>query len=246
MTGKVLEFKNYTKCKVCKIEKEDQTFFDYFHGLRFKDNLSLSALIEKIRIRFMEKGIQLLLPNEVNLSNHFSKHIPLDLASKYKAQSLVRASQQSKAIKKETIQTSTIVKEKIAIYDEFEKLYSKFKGVIEEFERKENNQITALNWLPYTSLIRELKSFLVELNKMNSNEQIVKLVLQTAFQQYTLGALQGTLKECDLFKMSLKSYIKEYDVVEKLVDMHQSRLYDCLSSSSKEAINLVKEEYKIA
>jgi hypothetical protein len=243
-----LRFKFRGKCKVCKIAYADADLFTQVHKLRFLDDYTLSNLVIYLEEKFIEKNFSILIPNEFNLANHFKKHIPLDLVTVYK-----QAAKKNEVVKvsktevSENIKQSLyeIVDQRVAVYDELETLYKKVKLQVEEFEKEFNGQISITNAPNHVLLIRELKSFLVELAKMNSNEQLVKVILQTAFQKYTVTMLQGIMKECDLLKITLRGYIKDTIEVDKIIAGHQQRLYEGLSFSSKEAIALVKEQFKI-
>lgn len=243
-----LRFKFRGKCKVCKIAYADADLFTQLHKLRFLDEYTLSRLVTYLEEKFIEKNFSILIPNEFNLANHFKKHIPLDLVTVYK-----QAAKKNEVVKlpksevSENIKQSLyeIVDQRVAVYDSLEALYKKYKGQVEEFEREFDGKINIANAPNHVLLIRELKSFLVELAKMNSNEQLVKVILQTAFQKYTVTMLQSIMKECDLLKITLRSYIKDTVEVDKIIAGHQQRLYDGLSFSSKEAIALVKEQFKI-
>jgi hypothetical protein len=241
-------FKFNGKCKVCKIVHADSDLFTKIHKLRFLEEYSLSSLIDFLREKFIEKKFSILLPNEVNLARHFKKHIPIELVAAYttlaKKNALVKVAQND-VLANAKQGLYEIVDERIAVYSEMEKHYKKFELMVQNWEKEFDNKISIDDAPQYTLLIRELKSFLVEMAKMSANEQLVKVILSTAFQKYTLGALQSIVKECDLFKLTLRSYIKDTSEIESMISGHQTRLYDGLSSSSKEAIELVKDQYKI-
>jgi hypothetical protein len=243
-----LRFKFWGKCKVCKIVYADNDLFTQIHRLRFTDGLTLSSIVAYLKEKFIEKNFSILLPNEINLHNHFHKHIPIDLVVAHrkatKKNAVVKVSKSE--VPENTRQSlCEIVDKRVAVHDEFEALYKKTKLQVEEFEREFDGKIAIANAPNHVLLIKELKSFLVELSKMNSNEQLVKVILQTAFQKYTICALQSMVKENDLLKITLKSCVKDSDEVDRIISGHQQRLYDGLSFSSKEAINLIKDQFKI-
>lgn len=245
-----LKFKFWGKCKVCKIIYVDPELYAKIHKLRFIEEYTLSKLVKYLEEKFIEKNFSILIPNEVNLANHFKKHIPIELVAACttlaKKTAVVKVSKNDVLGKGNTReQLLQIVDERVAVYDDLEALYKKFKSQVEDYLKEWDNKISVTNSGEYAVLVRELKSFLVELAKMNSNEQLVKVILQTAFQKYTLGALQSIVKECELLKISLRNYIKDPAEVDRLLSGHQTRLYDGLSNSSKEAIDLIKEQYKI-
>lgn len=244
-----LRLKFWGKCKVCKIAYADSGLFTQIHRLRFIDELTLTAIVAYLKDKFIEKNFSIILPNEVNLHTHFTKHIPVDLIVAYKTASIKK--NDIVKVPKNDLSTDTkkalykIVDERVAVYDDLEDLYKVFKPQVENFLKDFDGKINVVNSGQYAVLIKELKSFLVELAKMNSNEQLVKVILQTAFQKYTLGALQSIVKECEILKNSLRGYIKDTAEIDKMLSGHQSRLYDGLSSSSKDAISLVKDQFKI-
>ncbi len=243
-----LRFKFWGKCKVCKIVYADSDLFTKIHKLRFIENYSLSGVRKYLEEKFKEKNFSILLPNEVNLHNHFAKHIPIELIAAYttmsKKNAVVKVSKTELPVGTQN-RLMEIVDERVAVYDDLETLYKKFKSMVEDYEKEFDGKISISNSGDYAVLVKELKSFLVELAKMNSNEQLVKVILQTAFQKYTLGALQAIVKECDILKMSLRGYIKDTAEVDRMLSGHQTRLYDGLSSSSRDAIELVKDQFKI-
>lgn len=243
-----LRFKFWGKCKVCKIVYADSDLFTKIHKLRFIENYSLAGVRKYLEEKFIEKNFSIILPNEVNLHNHFKKHIPIEIVAAYTTMSKKNAVVK---VPKSELPVGTqnrlmeIVDERIAVYDDLETLYKKFKGMVEEYEKEFDGKISVSNSGDYAVLVKELKSFLVELAKMNSNEQLVKVILQTAFQKYTVAVLQGIMKENDILKMTLRGYITDKDEVDRVLSGHQQRLYDNLSSGSREAIEFVKDQYKI-
>jgi hypothetical protein len=243
-----LRFKFWGKCKVCKIVYADNDLFTQIHRLRFIDGLTLSSIVAYLKEKFIEKNFSILLPNEINLHNHFHKHIPIDLVVAHR-----KATKKNVVVKVSkndvSLETTKVlyerVEERVAIYDDMEDLYRKFKLQVEEYVKEFDGKINISNSGQYAVLIKELKSFLVELSKMNSNEQLVKVILQTAFQKYTVTVLQGIMKENDLLKITLKSCVKDSDEVDRIISGHQERLYESLSFGSREAINLIKDQFKI-
>jgi hypothetical protein len=243
-----LKFKFLGKCKVCKIIYADPDLFTHIHKLRFLEGYTLLDLVKYLEEKFLEKNFSILIPNEFNLSNHFKKHIPMEVVVACKT-----AAKRNELVKlpksevPENVKQSLyeIVDKRVAVYDELEELYKKTKSQVERFEKEFNGEINVANAPQHVLLIRELKSFLVELAKMNSNEQLVKVILQTAFQKYTVTVLQGIMKECDLLKLSLRNCITDTAEIERIVSGHQQRLYDNLSNGSKEAIALIRDTYKI-
>jgi len=244
-----MKFKWVGKCKVCKIAYADPELFTLIHKMRFQEDYPLATLVRALRSKFEEKNYSILMPTVMNLSNHFSKHIPIDLITAY--QTAAKKTEVVKIVSKNELPSeakkalSEIVDERVSAYDDLEKLYKKTKLQIEELEKEFGGKIDLVYAPNHIILIRELKSFLVELSKMNSNEQLVKVILQTAFQKYTLSALQSIVKECNILKLTLRSHIKDIAEIDRLVLGHQNRLYEGLSQSSKEAILLIKDQYKI-
>ncbi len=247
MAHSEVKFKYVSKCKVCKIQEKDQELFNYLHTLRFRDNASLEHIASVAANKFIERGITLDPPNPMNLSTHFNRHTPLDLAAKYRAQNEIGITgNNTKSITEESQQHfDEIVKEKVDSYDEMERIYEEMNARFGAFDDANQKTITLQNLNGYVSFVRELRSLLVELHKIKQDEELALLVLNTALQQYTVSTLHGFLQELGTLKNDLRFYIKDPDSVERLVEKLQSGLTEHIQASSKSAIEKVKSDYKL-
>jgi len=78
------------QCKICKLGKSDPDFLKYLYQLRFDIELPLAKVAtlanEMLRDISSTTGRKMPELNEQNLSTHFSDHVPVELARKYKMQ----------------------------------------------------------------------------------------------------------------------------------------------------------------
>jgi hypothetical protein len=234
------------KCKICKINKIDNPLFEKIHELRFKDNLTLEQLQDYVNLHLQNNPVNLM-----NLSTHFTKHIPVDLKAQYamkvkehiplkiKEEKLVPESLKNKANK--------MVKDKVDLYRGLEDLYVTLKERFEAFDKinfvVEGNErkLMPLSLDGYSMFTKELRSCLSELNKMKQSEQLLKFLVETVMKEYTMGTLQGIHKELEELKNVLRFYIKDPNVVANTLDSIKENIGGHLSLSSKAALNAVKE-----
>lgn len=241
------KFKYVGKCKTCNIRKYDSRLFDDIHSLRFFEHKSLTDISKYIVVIKQKRNLdRVVLPSEQNLSNHFKKHLPIDLIAYYKTQnatSIVRKNSSTTDVDIETTQMVENLSE--TIYTKLENLYTLINQRFLSFDESQNKAINILNVSGYAILTKELRSCLVEANKIKQNEQLVKLILKTAFEQYTMSSLVGIMKELEALKLSLRSYIKDTETVDRLIDSVQYNIGDHLASGGKTALVAVKETYNL-
>ncbi len=243
-------FKIHGRCKVCKFASLDEKFFAKIHTMRFQDNFSLPKLAKHINTYIEKKDYDVVPINVMNLSSHFKNHIPIELQAQYEIQAAKKGITKEVTEQQDVPQSikkisRTIVEERINTYISLEDLYLILIKRFEDFDAGEGNEIDNDNYASYVSVVKELRTCLTELNKMKQSEQLTRLILQTAFQEYTTGTLKGIIEELDQFKTSLRSYIKDQDTIERLVDNIKMGIGEHITRSSKVALEAVRAEYKI-
>lgn len=239
------------QCKVCKLQKVNQFLFNELHSLRFSSNppKTLEGVTEYINQQIIEKGYdKKLLLNFQNLDNHFNKHIPIDVISDYKLR--LRVDTSSREDKEQNTPATLeymdkIVMEKVSVYDKLEDLFLLIDEKFKAFDTAQNGAINPLNIDAYGLLFRELRACLTDLHKIKQNEQLIRVIIGSALQHYTLTTVQGILKELSGLKTSLKVYVNDPDTVERLVSNLQSNLGDLLVLSSQSTLDEIKATYKI-
>lgn len=234
------------KCKICKINKINNDLFEKIHELRFKDNLTLEQLQDYTNSNLQENFVNLM-----NLSTHFTKHIPVDLKAKYAMQvrekMLLRAGEENSVPESLKEKINIIVKDKVDLYRGLEDLYSTLKERFEVFDKMnfvsdgEEKKLMPLSLDGYSMFAKELRSCLSELNKMRQSEQLLKFLVETVMREYTTGTLQGIYKELEELKNVLRFYIKDPMVISNTLDSIKENIGGHLSTSSKTALNAVKE-----
>lgn len=239
----MLNYRLVGKCKVCKTAKVNQELFEKIHELRFKNNMTLEGIELYLKANIKEN-----VPNIMNLSTHFKKHIPVDLIAKYQMQV------QNKEIQKTTEEKAAdvikdkadgMVREQVKIYEGLEDLYLTLKTRFNEFDIRENKTITGLNAYGYTAFVKELRSCLDNLQKMKSSEQLMKAVINAILTEYTTGTLRGVLEELEKLRVGLKSYIKDQDTVGRMIDNIRINVGGHIAESSKSAIQMAQTEFKM-
>lgn len=243
-------FKIHGRCKVCKFSSLDEKFFAKIHKLRFQENYSLPRLVEAINAYIKKKDYDIDLVNPMNLSTHFKKHIPADLQAQYivqtKKQSITKTVTEQDNVPNSIKKVGQeIVEDRVNAYTSLEDLYLTLTKRFADYDAAECQEIDNDNYVSYVAVTKELRTCLTELNKMKQSEQITRLILQTAFQEYTSGTLRGIIEELDKFKQGLRSYIKDQDTIERLVDGIKIGIGEHVSRSSKIALDAVRTEFKI-
>lgn len=235
-----LAYRISKRCKICKINQLKSDLFEKIHELRFKNGYTLEELVKYINTDLNTKKYNLM-----NLSSHFKSHIPIELKAKYEMQvqtkeTALKAEERDVSDKLRQ-QAEKLVAGKIDLYKNLEEIYKTLEVRFRVFDGMQGKIMHGLNIDGYTSITKELRSCLVELNKMKTSEQLIKIAINSVMKTYTIGALQGMHKELELLRNTLKFYIKDQSVVSTMLDNIKENVGTHFSESSKSALQTVKE-----
>jgi len=254
MSNSVPMLRLVSQCKVCRIAKKlhDETLFKQIHELRFLKNYTLGELVTYIQPK-MVKYPEETIPNIMNLSKHFNKHCSPDLIATYKVQNRRRTTTLASADR--TLSTdikSTVSKiendineKKVEIYAGLEALYQTLQNRFNDYDTRNNSQMTDVNAYVYAGVVKELRGCLKELNQIKQSEQVLRLVINTAFSNYTLETLQGVLAELQQMKQVLKFYIKDITVLDNLISGAEANIGNRFTETSKSVLTTIKEQFRI-
>lgn len=243
-----------SQCKVCQIAKKlhDETLFKQIHELRFLKNYTLEELVTYIvpkMVQYPEKSV----PNIMNLSKHFNKHCSTDLIATYKVQNRRRTTTLARAdrtlstdIKDTVSKIENVMDEKrVEIYAGLETLYQTLQNRFNDYDTKNNGVMDNANAYIYAGVVKELRGCLKELNQIKQSEQVLRLVINTAFSNYTLETLQGVLAELQQMKQVLKFYIKDITVLDNLIGGAEANIGNRFTETSKSVLTTIKEQFRI-
>lgn len=244
--------KYYSKCKVCRVQKINQFIFNEIHTLRFTEHppKTLEFIVDYLKEQLAKYNfIAEDIPNTSNLHTHFTKHIPIDVISEYKLRMKVSTAPHIVSRSDNTPATleyiDKVVAEKVSVYDKLEDLFLLIDEKFKAFDIAQSGAINPINIDAYNMLFKHLRDTLTDLHKIKQNEQLIRVIIGSALQHYTLTTVQGILKELSGLKTSLRVYVNDPETVERLVSNLQSNLGDLLVVSSQSTLDEIKSTYKI-
>ena len=244
----LLNFKIKPKCKVCKLIKTDIQAFNEAHTLRFRDNASLEDVSKFLTARLTSSPPE-SIPNAVNLSTHFSKHIPVELVAKYRIQIKngdIRTASEIQVLPEQTRNhLNKLTREKIEVSDELGDLLTRVKKKLEAYERDWGSITDPRVIIGFTTLTNEIRSTLTDMKKVQQSDELLRVVLNAAFSEFTLAVLQGLLVEMESLTTSLRVYIRDEATVNRLLDGFKSRIGTRVNESSTSVIKMIHEKYKV-
>ena len=247
-------------CKLCKLGLHDPALLNKIHHLRFNNNLALRNLEDEVN-----KLIPLADKQEVRdiesvsyvaLQNHLAEHTSKRLGIKYKAQCAVikaRINRESPLVNPEvTNEIKKYEKDAINLFENLTNLYIRLNTRFDDFDMSQGGKIK-LGELPgekgnlegYSVLSKELRTCLVELNKMKQDEQLKKNIIHFTMKQYTYAIIEHIMRELDGLEKSLHSHIKNEEIVKSLVEMLRNNLATNLSKSANDVVRKVEGQFNV-
>lgn len=247
-------------CKLCKLGLHDPSLLNKIHHLRFKNNLGLRNLEAEVNklipLSDKEEIRNIVSVSYVALQNHLSEHTSKRLSIKYKAQCAVakaRITRESHIVNPAvTDELKKYEKESINLFDGLTNLYLRLNTRFDDFDMEQGGKIK-LGLLPgekgnlegYSVLSKELRTCLVELNKMKQDDQLKKNIIHFTMKQYTYAIIEHIMRELDGLKKSLHIHIKNEEIVDGIVEMLRNNLATNLSKSANDVVRKVEAQFNV-
>lgn len=216
-------------CSVCSIE--DKELLYKIHYWKFTEKKTFKEIIDLVKPVFLTVA---------TLDNHFRSHFPVVQAGKVE---VISSDKRLKTYFGEQVE------ERVKPVLEMEKLYEKLVDWMELWESKQvkDDQKTIKNSdvEPLVRLSSELKTILVELNKMRQTEAMAKVCVQGFMTRFVKILLGGLDDEMENLLGDLK--IKYKDVDERdlkiLIQKSKSGLAHQIKDGAREALIATVQEY---
>ena len=243
-----LSAKRIPQCKICRIADTDPDFLPYLYKLRFDSNLPLDKIAELandvLRQNKEKSGRWLPSLNPMNLSRHFSKHVPASSAQTYRKQVMLRTTQAQSAVNNAPQASKERIEEAVRRGDAE---LNPFRNLVNMYERLDK-KLTALPeddpiTMEELNLVKEMARMLYKLHRMRQSDKIVGQVVSELMSVYTDKIIIAALSQLDASKAQLATHIEDAKVRDELIVDLRKRLGRAFMQAAEDAVKEVNEKY---
>ena len=248
------------RCKLCKLGKADKSSLIKIHNLRFKEDVPLRMMEEKVKeiittheseeVRAMEP------PSYVAISLHFAKHTTPRLQAKYKTQAalpaLMKAARRELGTAPEIeVELKKIENEKFKPYEDLSKLYNLMQNRFNDFDTSQGGRIDLGlpgekgNLEGYVQLSKWLRDTVAELNKIRQSEQLAKNMVHFALMQYSKAIIESTMAELEMLRKQLASHVRDGLIVDDIIDTLQNNFAVALTKSADGTLKKTELQFNL-
>lgn len=253
--------KMHRRCKLCRIGFAEPKLLNEIHKKRFDDENPFSLrLIEEevnriIAVTDNEKIKEIGSISFPAVQNHFKKHTTDAAKIKYRAQVITKATQNTREVlevpTEVAVEIKKIDKDRINLYEDLTDLYLLMQNKFNAFDQTYGGITIGgpgePSTLPgYAILSKELRTCLVELNKMKQSEQLVKNVLNFALQHYTKVIIEEIIRELDNLRRVMAPHIKDQNVVDDIVDSIQHNFGVYITKGASETLQKTNNQFNLS
>lgn len=247
------------RCKICQMAKINPELFKDLHFQVLEVGSSMNRAMNYINRRIDLEDIKNVPKlNNQNLSVHFSSHITLP--DRVNAE-LSKISPTQPALKEVSPEMGTFVEDlvrrkvgnEVNDYLNLDQLRAQMMEKLEILddvvarETEDGKKFVDLEAMSqYTSLIKEIRNCIVDLNKIRSSKQLMNLVIKSLIERSTFEIVQKLSREYDQIKRDLLEAGVENSVVIRVDQQQRMRLAEIVATTARAAVEEVTRAYKLS
>lgn len=246
------------RCKICQMAKTHPELFKDLHSQILEVGSSMNRAMNYINSRIDNEQIPIQKINNQNMGSHFSSHIsiPERVNSELAKLSLPGTSTLSEAVPSIGHEVEDMVRRRVGNdvndYLNLDQLRSQMMEKLEildevvtkEADGKKLVDLEAMS--TYTTLIKEIRSTIVDLNKIRSSKQLMNMVIKSLIEKQTVQTVRDLSREYDQVKKDLLESGVENTIVVRIDQQMRLRLAEIVAATAREAFADVMRAYKLS
>jgi len=248
-----LQAKYVAQCKICKLGKSDPDFLKYLYQLRFDIELPLAKVAtlanEMLRDISSTTGRKMPELNEQNLSTHFSDHVPVELARKYKMQVAMGTAAVTAQVRNASeISVARIEQAEKGLDDEiniFRHLLDIYTRMRERYDKLPRNAEVPLS-PEEIELGDQMTKILGQLGRMKQSEKMISVMVHALMSKFAEGVMLVCLTELEATKLELSTFVDDAAARDRIVEGLRIRLGRGFMAASDATLRDIKSRFAFA
>jgi hypothetical protein len=244
------------RCKICQMAKTNPDLFKDLHSQVLEIGSSLNRAMNYINSRIDTEHAAISKINNQNMSVHFASHITLPDRVNVE---LAKVNPLQPALKDISPEIGTYVEDMVRrkVGNEvndylnldslraqmMEKLEFLDEVVAKEIDGKKVVDLDAMS--QYTTLIKEIRGCIVDLNKIRQSKQLMNLVVKSLIEKNTYEVVHQLSREYDQMKKDLIESGVPDSVAIKIDTNMRMRLAQIVAETARSAVEDVTRMYKL-
>lgn len=246
------------RCKICQMAKSHPELFKDLHFQVLEVQSSHSRAMNYINQRIDNEQLQLVKLNNQNMSVHFSSHIMLNDRVINEVNKQLAPNQQAlKDVNPEVNgYVSDMVRRKVgnevSDYLNLDHLRAQLMEKLEfldEFvstvDDKGDRKVDLDAMGHYTSVIKEIRACIVDLNKIRQSKQLMNMVIKSLVEKSSYDIVSQLSREYEQIKRDMLDAGVPIDVVTRVDHLLKMKLAEVVATTAKGAIEQVMRTYKL-
>jgi len=245
------------RCKICRMSDTHPDLYRDLHSQILEAGSSQNRAMNYINSRIDNEGIQLVKLNNQNMGVHFSSHIAIPDRVNSELSKLTIGANPSLSSVNPTIghEIEDMVRRRVGNdvgdylnldqlrVQMMEKLEVLDTVVSKDVDGEKKIDFEALT--QYTSLIKEIRGTIVDLNKIRSSKQLMNMVIKSLIEKQTFQTVRELSREYDQVRQDLLAAGVENSVVVRVDQNMRIRLAEIVSNTARSVIEDVSRTYKL-
>ena len=245
------------RCKICQMAKTHQDLFKDLHSQVLEIGSSLNRAMSYINSRIENEKISLSKLNNQNMSVHFAHHITLPDRVNTEINKLSPTAPALKDVSPEIgSYVEDMVRRKVGNeVNDYLNLDSLRAQMMEKLEfldevvtlEKDGKKLVDLDAMAqYTTLIKEIRNCIVDLNKIRGSKQLMGMVVKSLVEKQTFETVQQLSREYDQVKKDLLDAGVSDSIVIRVDTQMRMRLAQIVAETARAAVQDVTRMYKLS
>lgn len=244
------------RCKICNLAKTHPDLFKELHSQVLEVGSSMNRAMQYINSRIENEHLTATKLNNQNLSVHFSSHITIpdkvnmELSKVNPLQPALKDVNQEMGSYVEDLVRRKVGSE-VNDYLNLDQLRAQMMEKLEFLEdivarEVEGKKVVDLDAMAqYTSLIKEIRNTIVDVNKIRQSKQLMSIIIKSLIEKTTFDTVQQLSREYDQTKKDLLDAGIPDNVVIKIDTNQRMRLAQVVAETARAAIIDISRMYKL-
>lgn len=245
------------RCKICQMAKTHPELFKELHFNVLEVGMSMNRAMSYLNSRIDNEGIPLVKINNQNMGAHFSAHITMP--DRVQAELSKDLSGQA-TLKEIAPEAGTFVEDmirrkignEVSDYLNLDQLRSQMMEKLEFLEEattsvdKAGKKFVDLDAMSqYTSLIKEIRNTIVDLNKIRSSKQLMNVIIKSLVERSTFDIVQKLSREYDQVKKDMADAGVPDNVITRIDQQQRIRLAEVVATVARQAVEDTIKSYRL-
>lgn len=245
------------RCKICTMAQANPDLFKDLHIQVLEVGSSLNRAMNYINSRIDTEQLQLTKLNNQNMSVHFASHITIP---ERVVSEIARATPAQPALKDVNPEIGSFVEDivrrkvgnEVNDYLNLDSLRAQMMEKLQllddvvERETPTGEKTVDLDAMGYyTTLIKEIRSCIVDLNKIRQSKQLMTTIMKSLIEKSTFETVRQLSREYDQVKKDMLAAGVDQAIVTKTDQTLRIKLAEIVATTARAAIEDVTRTYKL-